>query len=228
MLKQKFAVGSGGHCLQQFHLFLSRGEKGLVQDEDADHAGDFVADTHQADAPGRRLDGPEDGGVRVGGSLKDGKPQSLHEQADKEETELSGHRRGHEDDGADGHRHQAQNHTVAVAHFFDERGRGDRHHEIGDVEGEGHERGLEVSKFACGSEKRDEDVVEPCHEAEHEEQRPDDEKTEGVFVFFHTVIFERAKVRFFCGTLKIYLCFCRVIPVRRYIGERLLRRSLRK
>ena len=70
LLQHSFFFRTGSHLLDALEEVFFAAEKGVIEDQDADHAGHLVADAHDAHAPRRRLNRTDDRDEGVAGGLQ--------------------------------------------------------------------------------------------------------------------------------------------------------------
>ena len=144
------------------------------EEDRREDAGALVADAHQAEASRRRGLRAEDGDVGVGGGLQDRETGAEREQTAEEDRVGARVGRGDEEQRAERHHPEADHHPLFEADPAEQpRGR-PREQEVGDIESERDQVGLEVRQLAADLEIWDEDRVRPRDEAEDEEQHRHD------------------------------------------------------
>ena len=105
LLQHSLFLRTGSHLLDALEKMLFAAEQGVVEHEDADHAGHLVANTHDAHTPCRRLDRSDDRDVWVAGCLQQRQPTTLQEQTQQEQRVTAHFRARNEHQTAHGHHH---------------------------------------------------------------------------------------------------------------------------
>lgn len=139
------------------------------QDERGDDARRLVEDAHDAHALSRALDRTEDRHVGIGRGLEDRQPRTDAEQSEQKNLELTEKGRRDENESPQGRKHESVHDSTLEAHLFQQDAGGYGHDEIGDVEGEGDEIGLEMGELAAYPEIGNQDGVHPRNGSEDEE-----------------------------------------------------------
>ncbi len=108
-----------------------------------DDAGGLVADAHDAHALRGAVDRADDRNIGIGCRLQDCQTRTDREETEQEDLELTRKGRRDEDEGSDCRKHEAVHDAPLEAYALEQDARRNRHDEIGNVEGEGDEIGIQ-------------------------------------------------------------------------------------
>ncbi len=147
------------------------GEHERAEQHRADRARELVADSHDRAAARRALVRSENDDVGIGRRLQQTQARPLDEEPGEKDAVGARQCRRHEKQRAQRHDSQSEGHAVPVAGDREHARRRQRHHEVGDVEGESDEQRLERIEPTDEPEEGDQDAVEPGHPAEEREER---------------------------------------------------------